>query len=74
MIITITMNPAIDKTVEIDQLVHGGLNRINCVTKDAGGKGINVSKTISDYVFYVSAIISAFLLSYKHEHVTKWCA
>ena len=46
MIITITMNPAIDKTVEIDQLVHGGLNRINCVTKDAGGKGINVSKTI----------------------------
>lgn len=46
MIITITMNPAIDKTVEIDQFVHGGLNRIRSVTKDAGGKGINVSKTI----------------------------
>ncbi len=46
MIITVTMNPAIDKTVEIDSLVHGGLNRISKVTKDAGGKGINVSKTI----------------------------
>ena len=46
MIITITMNPAIDKTVEIEQWIHGGLNRISSVTKDAGGKGINVSKTI----------------------------
>ena len=46
MVITITMNPAIDKTVEINQWIHGGLNRITCVTKDAGGKGINVSKTI----------------------------
>ena len=46
MIITITMNPAIDKTVEIEDFVHGGLNRIKYITKDAGGKGINVSKTI----------------------------
>lgn len=46
MIITMTMNPAIDKTVEINALMRGGLNRINHVTKDAGGKGINVSKTI----------------------------
>ncbi|MCI6004646.1 MAG: 1-phosphofructokinase [Blautia sp.] len=46
MIITVTMNPAIDKTVEIDTLVHGGLNRIRKVEYDAGGKGINVSKTL----------------------------
>lgn len=46
MIITITMNPAIDKTVEIDAFVHGGLNRVCNITMDAGGKGINVSKTI----------------------------
>ena len=46
MIITVTMNPAIDKTVEIDSFNHGGLNRIKKVTIDAGGKGINVSKTI----------------------------
>lgn len=48
MIITVTMNPAIDKTVEIDRLVAGGLNRIRKVEYDAGGKGINVSKTIHE--------------------------
>lgn len=46
MIITVTMNPAIDKTVDIDHLVRGGLNRLKNVIIDAGGKGINVSKTI----------------------------
>lgn len=46
MIITVTMNPAIDKTVDLEQLVQGGLNRLKNVIVDAGGKGINVSKTI----------------------------
>ncbi len=46
MIVTVTMNPAIDKTVDIERLEHGGLNRISHVEMDAGGKGINVSKTI----------------------------
>lgn len=46
MIITVTMNPAIDKTVDIDRMERGGLNRIQHVELDAGGKGINVSKTI----------------------------
>lgn len=48
MIITVTMNPAIDKTVEIDELQPGGLNRIQKAVYDAGGKGINVSKTIRE--------------------------
>ncbi len=48
MIVTVTMNPAIDKTVDIDTLERGGLNRIHHVELDAGGKGINVSKTIHE--------------------------
>lgn len=48
MIVTVTMNPAIDKTVEIARLIPGGLNRISAVEYDAGGKGINVSKTIRE--------------------------
>ncbi len=48
MIVTVTMNPAIDKTIEIDRLQVGGLNRIRRVEYDAGGKGINVSKTIRE--------------------------
>lgn len=43
-----TMNPAIDKTVEVEELVCRGLNRIRKVEYDAGGKGINVSKTIHE--------------------------
>lgn len=46
MIVTMTLNPAIDKTVELDRLKVGELNRITKVRSDAGGKGINVSKTI----------------------------
>jgi 1-phosphofructokinase len=46
MIVTVTMNPAMDKTAELDCLVRGGLNRSKRTLYDAGGKGINVSKTI----------------------------
>ncbi|MFI3176503.1 MAG: 1-phosphofructokinase [Eubacteriales bacterium] len=46
MIITVTMNPAIDKTIDVESLQVGKLNRIQRVEQDAGGKGINVSKTI----------------------------
>lgn len=48
MIITVTMNPAIDKTVEVSKFIYGNLNRIQKVEYDAGGKGINVSKTICE--------------------------
>ena len=47
MIITVTMNPAIDKTIIVDTISLGGLNRIHDVIIDAGGKGVNVSKTIA---------------------------
>ena len=48
MIVTVTMNSAIDKTIEIDRLNRGNLNRIEKIEYDAGGKGINVSKTIHE--------------------------
>jgi 1-phosphofructokinase len=47
MIITVSLNPAIDKTAELDALCTGQLNRLRNVLTDIGGKGINASKTIS---------------------------
>lgn len=46
MIITVTLNPAVDKTADLTHFEHGGLNRLTNIINDAGGKGINVSKTI----------------------------
>ncbi len=46
-IVTVTLNPALDKTVVLDELRPGELNRLRDVVVDAGGKGINVSKMIT---------------------------
>ncbi len=46
MIITVTMNPALDKTIMLPELNVGKLHVIRDVHSDAAGKGINVSKTL----------------------------
>lgn len=46
MIYTLTMNPALDKTAEVEELHIGGLNRLQNLIVNPGGKGINVSKML----------------------------
>lgn len=46
MIKTLTLNPALDKTIIVENFQLNQLNRIKKVQKDAGGKGINVSKML----------------------------
>lgn len=49
MIYTVTLNPALDKTVEIPNFTAGSINRIAALRTDPGGKGINVSKVIANF-------------------------
>jgi 1-phosphofructokinase len=48
-VITVTLNPALDKTVIIDSLNIGGLNRVKTAKFDPGGKGINVAKVLNNF-------------------------
>ena len=47
MIITCTLNPAIDYHLYQDQIIKGKLNRADNFQFDLGGKGINVSKSLN---------------------------
>lgn len=46
MITTITLNPAIDKTITVERFRLNTVNRVLSVNEDLGGKGINVSKVL----------------------------
>ena len=49
MIVTLTMNPSVDRTADVaGPLERGGVNRLSDITDVAGGKGINVARVLSE--------------------------
>lgn len=47
MIVTLTPNPSIDRTVGFRELRRGSVNRASSSRVDAGGKGVNVSRALT---------------------------
>ena len=45
-IITVTLNPCIDKSVEVDGFAAGKTNRVLTSRTDVGGKGVNVARAL----------------------------
>ena len=44
MILTLTLNPSVDISYPLDELHIDTVNRIQNVSKTAGGKGLNVTR------------------------------
>lgn len=49
MIATVTLNPAIDKSLAVPRFETGKTNRGEATRSDAGGKGINVAKALKQF-------------------------
>ncbi|HJA94231.1 MAG TPA: 1-phosphofructokinase [Candidatus Eisenbergiella merdipullorum] len=69
MILTVTLNPAVDKTYRTGELFCGRVNRMRSVTNIPGGKGINVSKILRQYGCEVTA--AGFLGGFPGEWMEK---
>jgi 1-phosphofructokinase len=46
VIVTLTLNPSLDRTVEVPGLVRGGVIRASAGRIDPGGKGVNVARAL----------------------------
>jgi 1-phosphofructokinase len=46
MIVTVTPNPSIDRTIHVPRLARGELNRTSAPLSEAAGKGLNVSRAL----------------------------
>lgn len=59
MILTVTPNPALDVTYEVDALVPGASLRVDAPRARAGGKGVNVARVLRQAGAEATAILTA---------------
>lgn len=68
-VLTVTLNPALDKTLIVQKLEAGGLNRVVETRTDAGGKGINAARVLKR--FGVDVIATGFIAGENGEKILK---
>lgn len=47
MIVSVTLNPSLDRTVEVDRLERGAVLRTSAPILEPGGKGVNLTRALS---------------------------
>lgn len=68
-IMTVTLNPAVDKTYTTQSVIVGNVNRMRTAMKIAGGKGVNVTKILRQYDCEVAA--TGFLGGYSGRFIEE---
>lgn len=69
MITTVTFNPAIDRTVCVEKLTAGSVNRIVSSREDMGGKGINVARIL--LALGDQAVATGFIGARNYSHTLE---
>lgn len=59
MIVTVTPNPSVDRTLAIPELVRGAVLRVTATSAEAGGKGINVARSLTAMGMPAVAVVPA---------------
>ena len=63
MILTVTPNPSLDRTLEMPgRLERGEVQRATATRSEAGGKGINVSRVIAEAGIATRALLPLSLI------------
>jgi len=57
MIVTLTANPSVDRTIEVDTLRPGTVIRARASRVDAGGKGVNVARALAAHGCKATAVL-----------------
>jgi 1-phosphofructokinase len=57
MIVTLTPNPSVDRTVEVAELVRGAVLRATSAHVDPGGKGVNVARALAANALKATAVL-----------------
>jgi len=57
MIVTLTLNPSLDRTMEIPGLVRGAMVRASATRLDPGGKGVNVARALAAHKLPTCAVV-----------------
>ena len=74
MIYTLTLNPAIDYYIDMNNFEEGELNKVNNAYTLAGGKGINVSKVLKNFNIDSAALgfCGGFTGDYIKKHLKEY--
>lgn len=57
MIVTVTLNPSLDRTIEVAELARGSMVRATSTRLDPGGKGVNVARALAAHGIETSAVV-----------------